>query len=217
MADEAKQKQKWAFRREASRRIKALSRGDRTVKSKAACEALLAVPEMRGARAILLYCPLPDELDIWPALHAFAESETRVILPRCHPEKHEVICIEVGDFKNELILGKFNILEPKSDDEVGLAELDAVITPLRAFDPQGNRVGRGAGYYDRFFVKDGFHAFKCGIGYNCQLFPAVPTESHDVPVDGIVTESGLIRPEPGGRAGVQNQPGGDGGDAQPGE
>lgn len=171
----------------------AVPKAERQELSRAACAELLRVPELRAARAVLLYCPLPDELDIWPALHALAESESRIILPKCQPDKHEVTCIEVGDFKTDLIRGTFNILEPKGGVGIGLDELDAVVAPGRAFDRAGNRVGRGAGYYDRFFVREGFEAFICGIGFDCQLFPEVPIEPHDVPVHAVVTESGLIR------------------------
>jgi len=173
--------------------VTALSRQERAEKSRAACERLVDVPEVRDAKAILLYTPLPDELDIWPALHAFNGGGKRVILPKCHPHERELICIEVGDFKRELVRGTYNILEPTSGDHVGLDELEVVITPARAFDHDANRLGRGAGYYDRFFIKTGLDVFKCGIAFDCQIFPSVPMLSHDVPVDAVVTESGTIR------------------------
>ncbi|MFH1731652.1 MAG: 5-formyltetrahydrofolate cyclo-ligase [Planctomycetota bacterium] len=188
-----KTKRKAELRTEAARFIKALSREERAAKSRAACTRLTEVPEVHNAETILLYTPLPDELDIWPALHAFNDAGKRVILPKCHPREHELICIEIGDFKKELIRGSFNILEPKSGSGVGLSELQAVITPARAFDNEANRLGRGAGYYDRFFVKTGLDVFKCGIAFDCQIFPSVPMLSHDVPVDAVVTESTLIR------------------------
>jgi 5-formyltetrahydrofolate cyclo-ligase len=173
--------------------MKSLPREERRERSRAACRALLGVPEVADARAVLMYAPLPDELDIWPALHALAESETRLILPKCQAEEHDIICIEVGDLKKDLVRRTFNILEPTADDGVGLAELDVVVTPARAFDRLGNRVGRGAGYYDRFFIREGFRAFTCGIGFDCQIKPSVPVEPHDVPVDAVVTESGTFR------------------------
>jgi 5-formyltetrahydrofolate cyclo-ligase len=189
----ATREDKARLREEAARRIEALPKDERSEKSKAACGRLIDVPEVRDAKTILLYTPLPDELDIWPALHAFREAGTRVILPKCHPREHELICIEIGDFKNDLIRGSFNILEPKAGDGVGLDELDAVIAPARAFDHDANRLGRGAGYYDRFFIKTGLEAFTCGIAFDCQIFPSVPMMPHDIPVHAVVTDSTLIR------------------------
>ena len=184
---------KWDARNRVKRVIRSLSKEERVARSRSACESLCAVPELRAARAVLMYAALPDELDLWPALHSLKDDGKRVILPKCHPYKHEVMCIEIGDFKTDLIRGTFNILEPKSDVGISLDELDVVVAPGRAFDRQGNRVGRGAAYYDRFFVRDGFHAFICGVGFDCQMFPEVPIEPHDIPVHGIVTESGLLR------------------------
>ena len=187
-----KREEKRLARKQAAEAIKALSKDDRSLNSRAACARLLDVPQVRDARTILLYAPLPDELDIWPALHAFAGARKRVILPKCRPEEHEVLCVEIGDFKNDLVRGTFNILEPKSDHGIGLAELDVVIAPARAFDGEGNRLGRGAGYYDRFFIKTGLRAFKCGIAFDCQILPAVPMMAHDIPVDVVATESRLF-------------------------
>ena len=188
-------KRKAELREEAFRRVKALSKEQRAGQSRAACAHLMDVPEVRDAHALLLYTPLPDEIDIWPALHAFNDGGKRVILPKCHTHERELICIEIGDFKRDLVRGTFNILEPKSGDHVGLSELDVVIAPARAFDREANRLGRGAGYYDRFFIRNGLDVFKCGIAFDCQIFPIVPMLSHDVPVDAIVTESGVIRPD----------------------
>jgi 5-formyltetrahydrofolate cyclo-ligase len=197
---EKAKEEKRETRERAGRLLKSLPKFERAAMSEAACRNLVNMPELRASRAILLYAPLPDELDIWPALHAFADAGKRIILPKCQPEQHEMLCIEVGDFKHDLIRGTFNILEPKCDIGVSLPELDVAIAPGRAFDRAGNRVGRGVGYYDRFFIKKGFRAFKCGIAFDCQLFPEVPVEAHDIPMDAVVTESGLIRADRSGGA-----------------
>lgn len=180
--------------------IGALSGVERTEKSKAACENLIAARELRDARAILLYAPLPDELDVWPALRALAGAGKRVVLPKCRPEKRELLCIEIEDPERDLVRGTFNILEPRSDNGISPEELDVVVAPGRAFDREGNRVGRGAGYYDRLFLRPGFRAFICGAAFDCQVFPKVPAGDLDVPVHAIATESGLIRVDGPGRA-----------------
>ena len=188
-----KKKRKSEFRAEAIERMSALPENVRAEKSQAACRRLVDLPEIRAARAILLYIPLPDELDIWPALHAFQSNGKRVILPKCRPREREIICIEIADFQKDLARGTFNILEPKGENGIGLDEIDAIVAPARAFDHAANRLGRGAGYYDRFFIRTGLDALKCGIAFDCQIFPAVPMLPHDVPVDLVVTESALIR------------------------
>jgi 5-formyltetrahydrofolate cyclo-ligase len=72
--------------------------------------------------------------------------------------------------------------------------LDLVVVPGVAFDPQGNRLGWGAGYYDRLLAQVRADAPIVALAFECQIVPAIPPESHDVPVDVIVTEQRIIRP-----------------------
>ena len=141
----ATQEVKQATRREVGRRITALPRAERTVRSQAACRHLVQAPELAEARTVLLYAPLPDELDVWPAVRALAATGKRLFLPKCQPEERGLLCVEVADFRRDLARGAFNILEPRSDQGVGPAELDVVVAPGRAFDGAGRRGGRGAG------------------------------------------------------------------------
>ncbi len=152
------------------------------------------MPEFRAAETVLGYAPLPDELDLWPALRALQETGKRIVLPRCVPDVHGLELREVRDFDRELAPGAYGILEPTDGTPVDLAELDAFAAPGRAFDLDGNRVGRGGGYTDRIVKREGFRAFFCGVGFDCQVFPKVPTEPHDVAINALVTESGVIRP-----------------------
>jgi 5-formyltetrahydrofolate cyclo-ligase len=158
------------------------------------------VPEIAAARTMLFYAPLADELNIWPAAYAFARMGRRVVMPKCVPETREVLCIEIRSFERDLMPGTFHILEPRSSHGLDIAELDVVISPGRAFDRQGNRIGRGVGYYDRFFARPDFRAFKCGVAFDCQIFPSVPIEPHDIPMDALVSESGWFRAESGSGA-----------------
>ena len=66
---------------------------------------------------------------------------------------------------------------------------DLVIVPGVAFDRQGGRLGYGKGYYDRFL--DQSLAFRLALAFDFQLLETVPTEMHDVPMDGILTENGF--------------------------
>ena len=58
------------------------------------------------------------------------------------------------------------------------------------FDRQGNRIGYGAGYYDRFLLQNP-HLKKIGLAYACQEVEAVPTEENDIPLDMVITENGI--------------------------
>ena len=94
---------------------------------------------------------------------------------------------------------RYNIPEPVQSSrklKPGL-KMDLLLMPLVAFDSQGNRLGMGGGYYDRTFayLRQRRHWCKpvlLGVAYDFQQVDALPVESWDVPLDGIVTESRLI-------------------------
>ncbi len=184
--------EKRRLREEAERRIGALSAAERAERSETACRRLMRAPELQSAATVAAYATLDDELDVWPVIRVLAQSGRRILLPRCLPATRHMVCIEIHDF-GKLAPGTFDILEPTSGDVVHVAEVDVVLTPGRAFDHNGNRVGRGAGYYDRFFLTPGCRAFKCGVAFDCQVFAAVPFNELDVPVDAVATESAFFR------------------------
>jgi 5-formyltetrahydrofolate cyclo-ligase len=68
----------------------------------------------------------------------------------------------------------------------------AVIIPMLAFDKKGNRLGYGAGYYDRFLVSHP-HLTRIGIAFAFQEVEKIPVEATDAGMDIIVTENGIIR------------------------
>ncbi|MGB8227119.1 MAG: 5-formyltetrahydrofolate cyclo-ligase, partial [Sedimentisphaerales bacterium] len=63
--------------------------------------------------------------------------------------------------------------------------------PGLAFDKNGNRLGRGGSYYDRFFQNEKLKVVKCGFGFAEQLIQDVPTVEHDKPIDMLVTNEGV--------------------------
>ena len=71
--------------------------------------------------------------------------------------------------------------------------------PLLGFDARGQRLGWGKGYYDRYLAQRAAAAtapagrpFAVGVAFACQQVPAIPSEAHDVPLDAVLTEGGLL-------------------------
>lgn len=95
--------------------------------------------------------------------------------------------------------GSFNIPEPvpsSPEDIIPARLLDLVFLPLVGFDSLGNRIGMGAGYYDRCFEfrrhrQHWQRPLLVGLAFDCQQADRIPTQPWDVPLDGIVTESGF--------------------------
>ncbi|PKP39159.1 MAG: 5-formyltetrahydrofolate cyclo-ligase [Bacteroidetes bacterium HGW-Bacteroidetes-15] len=137
--------------------------------------------EFKSAKTILAYWSLPDEVQT----HDFVMKwyrEKQILLPIVAGEMLEIRefsgmeCMEPGS--------SFGILEPKKGKAVNNINIDLVIVPGVAFDLQGNRLGRGKGYYDKLLKnKD---TYKVGVCFDFQLVDKVPVDSFDISMNIVV-------------------------------
>ncbi|MBV1918239.1 MAG: 5-formyltetrahydrofolate cyclo-ligase [Sphingomonadaceae bacterium] len=86
--------------------------------------------------------------------------------------------------EDELEAGPFGIAQPRKDTQEILPDL--VFTPLTGFTADGHRLGQGGGHYDRWLARHK-HVIPVGLGWDCQLVDALPTEAHDRPLRMVVT------------------------------
>lgn len=135
---------------------------------------------------ILLYHSLPDELPTIGFIEKWHKSKN-FFLPRVNGVNLEILPYD----KTRLHLGAFNIEEPDGDEIADMSDIDMVVVPAVAYDRHGNRVGRGKGYYDRL-LRD-TRAIRIGVAYGFQLVDDIASEPHDVAVDYVITELGIIR------------------------
>lgn len=140
------------------------------------------------ARHIMLYYSLPDELPTHATVERWAQMPDRKIyLPRVKGDDIEVVpYTEPESLSND---NPFHIDEPVGE-AVDPSVLQAVVVPGIAFDTQCNRMGRGRGYYDRLLNTSG--VFTIGVAHDCQLLEHIPCESHDHPLDCVITPSRAI-------------------------
>lgn len=138
------------------------------------------------------FFPIRSEADIRPLMFALREKGARLCLP-------VVLDRETIIFRDlvrgaELVDTGFGTAGPGPEAEVLDPQL--LLVPLAAFDAAGNRIGYGAGHYDRAIARlraKGMTPRLIGIAFACQEVDAVPAEAHDVPLDAILTEDGLRR------------------------
>ncbi|MDE5983364.1 MAG: 5-formyltetrahydrofolate cyclo-ligase [Duncaniella sp.] len=145
-------------------------------------------PEFMLADHILMYHSLPDELstrefiDRWNARKHF-------YLPRVNGVNLDILPYD----RSTLQLGAFHIEEPQGDNVTPVEAIDMIVIPAVAYDRNGNRLGRGKGFYDRLLAST--KARKVGVAYDFQLIDDdIPVDAHDVPVDIVITESRFIKP-----------------------
>jgi 5-formyltetrahydrofolate cyclo-ligase len=68
-----------------------------------------------------------------------------------------------------------------------------VVVPGLGFTPDGHRIGRGMGFYDRFLAQPEFLGLSCGLAFEEQMVPSVPILDHDMPLSMLVTDRGILR------------------------
>ena len=145
-------------------------------------QELEADARFQTAQIVLMYHSLPDEVDT----HAFIEKwckQKTVLLPVVIGNELELRLFQNA---NELTTGAFGIAEPTGKVFTNFNSIDLAIIPGMAFDRQGNRLGRGKGYYDRLLPKL-TNAYKIGICFPYQLVEEVPTEETDVSMHKVIT------------------------------
>ncbi len=138
------------------------------------------------AENILMYHSLPDELSTIKFLKKWHDRK-RFFLPRVNGVNLDILPYE----ETRLELGSFHIEEPTGNDKANVEDIELMIIPGVAFDRKGNRLGRGKGFYDRLLSTS--KATKVGVGYEFQLFDLIPSESHDVAMDMVITQKTLIK------------------------
>ncbi len=153
-------------------------------KSQKICEWILNDGVFWASHYILLYSPLPDEVDIAPLISAAFNAGKTVLLPVVDGDN--LVLKRFSGF-NHLITGAYNILEPVGEiyPISEYHKIDLAVIPGMAFDPHRHRLGRGKGYYDRLLPQL-TQAYKMGICFDFQYFENIPSEEWDVVMDEII-------------------------------
>ena len=143
------------------------------------------------AGSVVIYLPLPDEIDVTPVLDRVSRTFAVTRTPPSGP-----LTLHPADAPRER--HRFGFEQPVATaPSVDPSTVAVVLTPGLAFGPDGERLGRGGGYYDRFLptVPDG--AVRVGVTVSALVVDELPTDSFDVPMTHLATEAGV---RPVGRA-----------------
>lgn len=158
-------------------------------KSRVILEKLLALPVFQRAKTILFYASIKGEVDTFAMIERAFALEKRVLLPVVRKREKRIVPVAVSSLSG-LKKGAYGILEPESRDAaaVPLSEIDLVVVPGVAFDQKNNRLGRGAGYYDRFLSELPLMTPAVGLAFDCQVVQSIPgLEPHDRPVTQVLS------------------------------
>lgn len=183
-------KDKKAIRLEVLSRRDSLTPAVRSVIAKKLVNYIDALTAQISGNIIAGFWPIRSEIDPRPLMNALRDKGYSLALPAII-DKEEMI-FRTFDDEADLIEMGFGTLGPSANCSV--VEPSALLVPLAAFDNCGNRIGYGAGYYDRAITKMIARRNKpdlIGLGFDCQQVQSIAAEPHDQPLAMMLTESGL--------------------------
>ncbi|MHC4599721.1 MAG: 5-formyltetrahydrofolate cyclo-ligase [Planctomycetota bacterium] len=168
----------------------ALSEAERASKSEAIQNRLFALPQWPPDGPVLFFHTMKTEVNTVPMMKVALDASIPVSLPRM-AEGGALELLMVTDLDEDLEPNAIGIREPRPGaPRVNPRDLRIVIVPGVAFDPLGYRIGYGGGYYDRLLASAP-RPLRVGLAFDLQRVPSLPRQPHDVPVDVLVTESGV--------------------------
>ncbi len=155
---------------------------------------VLTLEEVQQANCIAAYASLPEEAGTQELLSTLLEQGKRVVLPKVTGKTMDFF--RIVDPVNNMQQGAFSILEPDPErcERVEAEAIDVFLVPGTTFDCFGARIGFGGGYYDRFMRKKTSHVKAIALAFEFQVVHAMETQTHDIPVDCIVTETHIYEP-----------------------
>ena len=179
-------------------KLENLTQQERLLAAKQATSYLLQKETFSRSKNIACYSSKKSELDTQFILQEILRAGKNCYLPITQIKTKTLKFISY-DHSAKLIKSHFNILEPIYDKNKTIppCDLDLVIVPLVVYDLKGNRIGTGGGYYDRTFafINKTTLAKKpllYGLAFSIQYITDIQAESHDVPLQGVITDKGVF-------------------------
>lgn len=151
--------------------------------SLAVTERLRIHPRVVRAQTILLYFSLPDEVDTHSLVEDLHQMGKTILLPRVVGDGEMEIRLYEG--RASVAEGAFHILEPEGSLFSDYRAIELAVVPGMSFDAEGNRLGRGKGYYDRFLAQVP-SMYKIGMCFDFQKVDHVPCEPTDIRMDEVL-------------------------------
>ncbi|HEY3375500.1 MAG TPA: 5-formyltetrahydrofolate cyclo-ligase [Candidatus Aquicultor sp.] len=184
---------KHALRRITRAKRDQLCADERLEKAAAIEQRLFAEPEFGKAGTILFYAAFGSEVPTIAMMNDALMLGKTVVLPITDTATSSLVLRTITDL-DHLKPNRYGIPEPVIENTAlfDATAVDLVIVPGMVFDEHGGRIGYGGGYYDRFLRQIDPAVPWLSIAFELQIVPRIPSESHDLPVDKIITEERVI-------------------------
>lgn len=164
---------------------------DRLIASDAIASQVESLADYQDATTVLFYASMPSELSLDGLIERAIIAGKIVCVPAVDWDSKTMSAVQIESLDNNLQIGRYGLRTPCSDCKpLPDAHISLALIPGLGFDPQGNRLGRGAGFYDRWIgdrLKNGGPLSLVGVCFDEQLVERIPTDPHDQPMDRVVT------------------------------
>ena len=182
-----------ALRKSMKQQRRDLPLQDQKTAAESVAHQVSTLPEFIAANTIAVYSPVQGELDVSHIIAMAREQGKQCCLPYISDYSNkmmEFLLCDGGVKKN-----RYGIVEPlSSNKKIALCDINIIFMPVVAFDANNNRLGMGAGYYDR--------ALEClgslekipvliGLAYDFQKVPSLAVEPYDIPMDIVLIAKGV--------------------------
>jgi 5-formyltetrahydrofolate cyclo-ligase len=187
-------REKQELRERLLKRLLSLTQEELKRRSKNVEDKLSNLSIYKQAKVVMAYYPLKGEVNILEMIRKDL-GHKRFCFPLTDLKAKKLRIFEVTNLDEDFIPGTFKVMEPDASKlkELDVKQIDLVIVPGLAFDYQRNRLGRGAGFYDRFLERMFPHTKKVGIAFECQILESLPINlSLDRKVDIVISENRVI-------------------------
>lgn len=175
------------LRKKMIERLQSFSKEEKLVKEQKIHQKLLNFIEENNIKSVGLVLSMPHEMDTWPIIEHLKENGVKLYAPKSDYVTKGMNFYEVIE-REDLLTDDKGILIPDDTNELNNSP-ELLIVPGVIFNEKGYRTGYGGGFYDRF-LKD-FNGLKISALFDEQ-FGEVIVESHDIPVDLLITPTKTI-------------------------
>ncbi len=159
-------------------------------KSERIMNHVLGLREYMQANVIHTFVSMNDrnEVNTHSLIMKMLEQGKEIVIPKIEFEKDELLHSKLESF-SDLVTNKWGVLETKHFNPVPVQSIELVLVPLIAVDKQGNRLGYGKGFYDRFLK--GVSIPCIGLVFEDYVLDSIPFDSFDQKLNGFISEKGI--------------------------
>ncbi|XP_077988648.1 5-formyltetrahydrofolate cyclo-ligase-like [Glandiceps talaboti] len=189
---------KTTLRRELKKRLASMTETERTKQSHFIMQRLIEHPEYKRSQRVSVYLSMPEEVNTMGILQHIFESNKACFIPQYIGDKMKMLRLQSMDDYDSLPKTKWNIKQPTEDedreDALSTGGLDLIIVPGLGFTKDGDRLGRGKGYYDNYqrqcTESPLGKPYTIALAYKEQICDEIPVSEFDVTIDHVLIGNG---------------------------